>query len=36
MKLEEIPAYKRASALSDYVWEIVIKWSSFAQKKIID
>ena len=33
-KLEDIPAYKIASALSDYVWEIVINWEYFAKKTI--
>lgn len=33
-KLEDIKAYKIASDLSDYIWEIVSKWSFFAQKTI--
>jgi len=34
LKLEEITAYKIASDLSDYVWEIVIKWDYFPKKTI--
>ncbi len=34
LKLEDIPAYNIASDLSDYVWEIVIKWDYFARKTI--
>jgi len=33
-KLEDIPAYKIASDLSDYVWDIVIKWNYFAKKTV--
>lgn len=36
VKLEDIPAYKIASGLSDYVWEIVIKWDYFAKKTVGD
>lgn len=31
MKLDDVPAYRRASALSDYVWNIVIAWDTFAK-----
>lgn len=34
VKLEDIVAYKIASQLSDYVWEIVIKWEWFPKKTI--
>lgn len=34
LKLEDISAYKIASELSDYVWEIVIKWDYFAKKTV--
>ncbi|MBI5621229.1 four helix bundle protein [Candidatus Gottesmanbacteria bacterium] len=34
LKLEDISAYKIASELSDYVWEIVIKWEWFAKKTL--
>lgn len=33
-KLEDIPIYRIASNLSDYVWDIVIKWEYFAKKTI--
>lgn len=33
-KLEDVPAYKTASELSDYVWEIVLKWDYFAKKTV--
>lgn len=33
-KLEEIAAYKIATELSDYIWEIVIKWDYFAKNTI--
>jgi len=34
VKLEEILAYKIASELADYVWEIVANWDYFAKKTI--
>lgn len=34
LKLEDINAYRIASELSDYVWEIVIKWDWFTKKAI--
>lgn len=34
LKLEEILAYKIASDLSDYVWEIIIKWDYFSKKTV--
>ncbi len=30
-KLENIPAYKTASLLGDYVWGLVIRWDHFAK-----
>ncbi len=33
-KLEEIKAYKIASDLSDYVWQIVVKWDWFAKQSL--
>lgn len=30
-RLENIPAYKTASELSDYLWDLVIKWDYFAK-----
>lgn len=33
-KLDDIKAYRIASELSDYVWEIVNEWSILAQKTI--
>ena len=30
-KLQDITAYQTASGLSDYVWEIVTRWNSFAK-----
>lgn len=33
-KLEDIPAYKISSGLSDYVWEIVASWEWFAKRTI--
>src|SRR4030042_6914411 len=33
-KLEDISAYRIASELSDYVWEIVIKWDYFPRKTL--
>ena len=34
LKLSDIDAYRIAFHLSNYIWEIVIKWSPFAQKTI--
>lgn len=34
LKLNDIEAYKIAFALSNYVWDVVIKWDWFAQKHI--
>ena len=34
LKLEEITAYKIASELSDYIWEIIGKWD-WLKKKIL-
>lgn len=34
VRLENIPAYKTASELSDYVWNIVVKWDYFAKKTV--
>jgi len=34
LKLEEINSYKIASELSDYVWEIVVKWNWFAKRTL--
>ena len=34
LKLEEITAYKIASELSDYVWEVVSKWDWFSKKTL--
>ena len=33
-KLEDISAYKTASALGDYVWEIVSKWDYFPKRTV--
>ncbi|MBU2529571.1 MAG: four helix bundle protein [Elusimicrobia bacterium] len=33
-KLDNIKAYKSASELSDFVWEIVIKWDNLAKYSI--
>lgn len=33
-KLEDIKAYQIASDLSDYIWEIVLKWSWLAQRTL--
>lgn len=33
-KLEDVPAYKTASELSDYVWNLVIKWDYFAKNSL--
>jgi four helix bundle protein len=32
--LNDIAAYKKAFALSNYVWDIVVKWDIFAKKTI--
>lgn len=34
LQLNDITCYKRAFKLSNYVWEIVIKWESFAKRAI--
>lgn len=34
LKLNDIEAYRIAFALSNYVWNIVIKWEHFAKKTI--
>ena len=34
LKLNDIEAYKIAFKLSNYVWDIVIKWDYFAEKTI--
>lgn len=34
LKLEEITAYKIASELSDYIWEIIAKWDWFSKKTL--
>ncbi len=34
LKLNDIPPYKRSFHLSNYVWNIVIKWDVFAKKTI--
>lgn len=34
LKLNDIESYRIAFALSNYVWNIVIKWDYFAQKTI--
>lgn len=34
LKLEEINAYKIASELSDYVWQIVVGWDWFAKRTL--
>lgn len=34
LKLEDIKAYKIASELSDYVWEIVSKWDWFNKRTL--
>lgn len=33
-KLEDIPAYKIASELGDYVWGVVSRWDYFAKRTI--
>lgn len=34
LELNDISAYKKALALSNYVWEIVVKWDYFAKNTI--
>lgn len=34
LKLNDIRAYKRVFALSNYVWEIVVKWEWFTKKTL--
>ena len=34
LQLNDISCYKRALALSNYVWEIVIKWEWFAKRTV--
>ncbi|MBI4079171.1 MAG: four helix bundle protein [Candidatus Levybacteria bacterium] len=34
LQLNDIDCYKRAFALSNYVWEIVIKWDYFAKNTV--
>ncbi|MFH1832794.1 MAG: four helix bundle protein [Candidatus Levyibacteriota bacterium] len=34
LKLNDIDCYKRALALSNYVWEIVIKWDYFTKNTV--
>lgn len=34
LKLNDIDAYKTAFNLSNYVWEIVIKWGTFAKETV--
>ncbi|MBI3720395.1 MAG: four helix bundle protein [Sphingobacteriales bacterium] len=34
LKLNDIDAYKISFHLSNYVWEVVIKWDSFARRTI--
>ena len=34
LKLNDIDAYKIAFHLSNYVWEVVIKWDSFAKRTV--
>lgn len=34
LKLNDIEAYKSALQLSNYVWEIIVKWSSFNQDTV--
>ena len=34
LQLNDIDAYKTAFNLSNYVWEIVVKWDWFAKKHI--
>jgi len=34
LQLNDIDCYKRALKLSNYVWEIIIKWEWFAKKTV--
>ena len=34
LKLNDIDAYKTAFNLSNYVWEIVVKWDTFAKDTV--
>ncbi len=34
LELNDISAYKKSLALSNYVWEIVIKWDWFAKRTV--
>jgi len=34
LQLSDISCYKRALALSNYVWDIVIKWEWFAKRTV--
>ena len=34
LQLNDVSAYKTAFHLSNYVWEIVIKWDWFAKKHV--
>lgn len=34
LKLNDINCYKRALALSNYVWDIIANWDSFAKKTV--
>lgn len=34
LQLNDISCYKRALSLSNYVWDIVIKWDWFAKKTV--
>lgn len=36
LTVNDLSAYKLSSELSDYVWEIVIKWDFFAKKTVGD
>jgi len=34
LKLNDIDAYKTAFHLSNYVWDIILKWDSFAKRTV--
>lgn len=34
LTIDDISAYRKALALSDYVWEIVVRWNYFAKDTI--
>jgi len=36
LKLNDIEAYKIAFNLSNYVWDVVIKWNYFEKKTVAD